>query len=192
MIGPRPPDAGRLQPSKMGGKENFHFVELCLLRVSLSAFPDICYYEQQLKTAHAEMKAAERRFHSVQLARDEKKSEMIKVFFKVKDIGHLADECSCKLRNSESANAEYLEELRQELNGLRIKEKHLSKSLAQKNEECEKLFHEDLNVLPMTMDLRCKYFKARDQLVACRELEAQSFKATISGVERDKILTIAT
>jgi hypothetical protein len=49
-----------------------------------------------LKTVHAEMNAAERRYRSVQLAHDEKKSQMIKVFFKGINIGDLVYEFSYK------------------------------------------------------------------------------------------------
>ncbi len=38
-----------------------------------------------------------------------------------------------------------------------------------------------MNVLPSWIDLKIKYSKAQDKLNACRELEAQSLQATISG-----------
>jgi hypothetical protein len=152
---------------------------------SWSFFPDISYYEQELIIANMQMKAAERRYLSVQMARSEKVEQSFEVYCELKDIRKLTREYRSKIRNPKYDGTEYLEELRQELNGLDINENQLSQNLAQILEDLNKLFHEERNARSMEIDLSKKYFDTRNQLKVCRELGAYSFQSTISG---DKLM----
>ncbi len=157
-------------------------------------FADVYFYEQKLKTIQSEMQAAERRYHSVNLARDEKVNRMTKILAEVREIRDLVHKCRCKLRKAENNSAEDTENLCQEFNSLSIKEMQLSQSLGQVFKECHMILHDDMNVLPTWLELQDKYSEAQDQLKACRELEAQSLQATLSGEEVQylKIANIGT
>jgi hypothetical protein len=147
----------------------------------MRSFADVCLYEQQLKAAHAEMQAAERRYRSVKTARDQQVKEFAKIYAELKNIQDLVCECRCKLRNAKNTSAEDNEILRQEFNSLSNKERQVSQSFEQIYKECNMILHDDMNVLPTWIDLKIKYSKAQDKLNTCRELEAQSLQATISG-----------
>ena len=147
----------------------------------MRSFADVCLYEQEVKSIHAEMQAAERRYRSVKEARHEKVNQMAKISAELQNIRDLAKECRCKLRNAESTSAEDNETLCQELNSLSIKERQVYERFKQSSKECRMMVHDDMDVLPTWRELRDKYAKAQDQLKACRELKAQSLQATLSG-----------
>jgi hypothetical protein len=146
----------------------------------MRSFADVCHYEQELKTIHAEMQAAERRYRSVKTARHEKNFQMTKIYAELKNIQGLLYECRCKLRNAD-ISAEDNENLRREFNSLSIKEGQVCQRFEQSLKECNMILHDDMDVLPTWLKLQDKYEKAQDQLKACRELEAQSLQATLSG-----------
>ncbi len=147
----------------------------------MRSFADVCLYEQQLKIIHAEMQAAERRYRSVKTARDELVKEMSKIYAELKNIRDLVCKCRCKLRNDENNSAEDNEKLCQEFNSLSIKERQVFQSFEQICKECNMILHDETNAFPTWTDLKIKYSKAQEKLNACRELEAQSLQAAISG-----------
>jgi hypothetical protein len=150
----------------------------------MRSFADVCLYEQEIKTMHAEMQAAERRYHSVKTARHEKFFQMAKISAELQNIRDLLYECRCKLRNAANTSAEDNENLCQELNSLSIKERQVCQSYEQISKEFRMIIHDDMDVLPTWLELQEKFAKAQDRLKACRELEAQSFQATLSGEGR--------
>ncbi len=130
------------------------------------------------------MQAAERRYRSVKTSRDEHVKEMAKIYAELKNIRNLVCECRRKLRDAENTCTEDNEYLRQELNILSIKERQVSQSFEQICKECNMILQDDMKVLPTWIDLKRKYSKAQDKLNACRELEAQSLQAAISGEQQ--------
>ncbi len=109
---------------------------------------------------------------------------MLGIFLKLIETDEMADECSCKIENSQT------DDLEQELDGLNCKIRQLVAMLAQGCDEEEKLSGNDLTFMPMLTDLREKCAETREQLKVSRELKKQqmSFRGTVSGVFWENII----
>jgi hypothetical protein len=164
--------------SVMAGEINCYDLLFHLVLITMIMFPDVSYYEQKLKILETETQAAHRRFRSVQKARADNADQMLGIFLKLIETEEMADECSCKIENSQT------DDLEQELDGLNCKIRQLAAMLAQGFDQDEKLSGNDLNFMPVLTDLREKCSETREQLKVSRERkeEQMSFRGTVSGV----------
>ncbi len=144
----------------------------------MKTFQDVSYYEQKLETLETETQATYRRFCSVQRARRENSLHTASVLHEFTEIQQLGFDCSWRTLKDPS------DELQQELDGLKSKERQLAAILDQCLQVDKRLSGNDLNFAPLLTDLRKQCSETRDQLKVSRQRKAQeqtSFRETLSG-----------